>query len=102
MNKLTFALVVALSSGYASASDFTAWGGDLDGHYQPVVIDSTETTVRYAGPINTEEAYATLDGAFDEQHFSASDMTSNIRLDLEGPFDVHADLDGNSDLAGDV
>jgi hypothetical protein len=102
MNKLTIALIVALSSSYASASDFTAWGGDLDGNYQPVAIGSTDATTRYGGPIGIDMAYASLDGAFDEQHFSAADMTSNIRLDLEGSFDVHADLDGNSDVAGDV
>ena len=102
MNKLTLALIVALFSGSASASGFTGWGGDLDGNYEPVTIGSTDTTARYGGPIDIDAVYADLDGGFDQGHFSATDMASNIKLDLEGPFDVHADLDGNSDVASDV
>ena len=102
MNKLTFALVVALSSGYASASDFTAWGGDLDGHYEPVTIGSIDIVARLGGAIDLDEVYADLDGSFDEEHFSPFDTVSNSKLDLGGPFDAHADLDGYSEFAGDV
>jgi hypothetical protein len=98
MNKLTLALIVALSSGYASASNITTWGGDLDGHFEPISIGSSDTAV---SPVDIEAAYKGLDGDIDEHAFTTG-MSSSVQIEMDDTGKPYADLDGNSDLSGDV
>ena len=101
MNKLTFALIVALSSGYASASDLTTWGGDLDGYFEPISIGSIDTAARHDGPVDMEAAYKGLDGDLDE-HIFASGVSSSFQLEMFDQDEAYAGLDGDSEFIGDV